>query len=185
MHKRNRSILLLSLASTLLLPACAGDAAKGETGKSDKAEPAKSTGEVAAPEAEGKPVEGEQKVAVAEGSAPAGDKEYDLVIEPPAATAGAEGKVAIKLVPRGHWHLNMDFPTTLSVEPPAGVTVGKPKLKKDDAVKFEESGAEFAVAFTSADAGDKAFTGEFKFAVCEEDSCVPKTEKLQFSVAVK
>lgn len=187
-HKRNRSILLLSLASTLLLPACAGDAAKGESaGKSDKAEPAKPATDAVAPgEVEGKPVEGEQKVAVAEGSnAAAGDKEYDLQIEPPSATVGAEGKVSIKLVPRGNWHLNMDFPTSLSVEPPAGVTVGKPKLKKDDAVKFEEAGAEFAVAFTASDAGDKTFTGEFKFAVCEEDSCVPKTEKLQFVVAVK
>ncbi|MFV8755778.1 hypothetical protein ACNOYE_34945 [Nannocystaceae bacterium ST9] len=181
---RNRSILLLSLATTLLLPACAGDAAKGEaTGKTDKADPSK--GEPAAKiEAEGKPVEGDQKVAVAEGSGDE-EKQYDLQIDPPAATVGAEGKVSIKIVPRGVWHMNLDYPTSLSVEPPAGVTVGKPKQKKEDAIKIEEQVAEFAVAFTASEAGDKTFTGEFKFAVCEEDTCVPKTEKLQFVVAVK
>jgi hypothetical protein len=180
---RNRSILLLSLATSLMLPACAGDAAKGEaTGKTDKAaEPAK-TDEASVP---GKPVEGEQKVAEIEGGG-GEDKPYDLSIEPPAATVGAEGKVSIKIVPKGVWHLNMDFPTSLSVTAPAGVTVGKPKLKKEDAVKFDEQSAEFAVAFTANEAGDKTFTGEFKFAVCEgEEACMQKTEKLEFVVAVK
>ena len=72
-----------------------------------------------------------------------------------------------------------------SIEAPAGVTIGKPKQKKADAVSFDEKSAEFAVSFTASDAGDKTFTGEFKFAVCEEEACVPKTEKLEFVVAVK
>ncbi len=180
---RNRSILLLSLASALLMPGCAGEAAKGEgSGKADKAEPAKA--DAPAPETAGKPVEGEQKVAVVDGSNTE-EKEYDLQIDPPAATVGAEGKVSIKIVPRGVWHMNLEYPTSLSVEAPAGVTVGKPKQKKEDAVKIDEQTAEFAVAFTATEAGEKTFTGEFKFAVCEEDTCVPKTEKLQFVVAVK
>jgi hypothetical protein len=179
---RTRSILLLSLASLLLLPGCAGDTAKGEaTGKTEKAaEPAKDEGAVA-----GKPVEGEQKVATVEGG---GDEEtpYDLQIDPSDATVGAEGKVSIKIVPRGIWHLNLEFPTSLSVEAPAGVTVGKPKQKKDDAISFDEKSAEFAVSFTASEPGDKTFTGEFKFAVCEGDeACMQKTEKLSFVVAVK
>jgi hypothetical protein len=179
---RNRSILLLSLATTLLLPGCAGDAAKGEaTGKTDKAaEPAKT--DEAVP---GKPVEGEGKVAAIEGSGDE-DKPYDLSIDKPEATVGAEGKVSIKIVPRGVWHLNLEFPTSLSVVPPAGVTVGKPTQKQADAVKFDEQSAEFAVSFTASEAGEKTFTGEFKFAVCEgEEACMQKTEKLEFVVAVK
>ncbi len=182
---RNRSILLLSLASTLLLPACAGEAAKGEaSGKADKAEPTKAAEGTADSSVAGKPVEGEQKVALAEGSGDE-EKQYDLQIDPAAATVGAEGKVSIKIVPRGVWHLNLEFPTSLSIEAPAGVTIGKPKQKKADAVSFDEKSAEFAVSFTASDAGDKTFTGEFKFAVCEEEACVPKTEKLEFVVAVK
>jgi hypothetical protein len=182
---RNRSILLLSLATTLLLPACAGDAAKGEAaGKTDKAEPAadsaKSDDALA-----GKPVEGDQKVAAIEGSGDE-DKPYDLSIDPADATVGAEGKVSIKIVPRGVWHLNLEFPTSLSVEAPAGVTVANAKQKKADAVSFDEKSAEFAVSFTATEAGSKTFTGEFKFAVCEgEEACMQKTEKLEFVVAVK
>lgn len=182
---RNRSILLLSLATTLMLPACAGDAAKGEaSGKTDKAaEPAAESAKTddAVP---GKPVEGDQKVAVVDGGET--DKPYDLSIDPAAATVGAEGKVSVKIVPRGIWHLNLEFPTSLSVEAPAGVTLGKAKQKKDDAVSFTEQSAEFAVSFTASEAGDKTFTGEFKFAVCEgEEACMQKTEKLEFVVAVK
>jgi hypothetical protein len=53
------------------------------------------------------------------------------------------------------------------------------------AVKLEEGGAEFDVAFTSADAGKKTFSGEFKFAVCSASTCDPKKEKLSFTVEVK
>jgi hypothetical protein len=89
------------------------------------------------------------------------------------------------VIPNADWHMNMDYPTKLTVEAPAGVTVAKPKLGKDDAVKFAEQECEFAVAFTPSEAGDKTFTGEFKFAVCQDTACVPKTEKLEFQVAVK
>lgn len=176
--------LLMALA--LLSPACAsnsnGDAAKD--GKAKDAEPTAKT-DTAAP-VEGTPVEGEQKVGTT--TAPEGattNEQYALQIDPGEATVGQPGSVSIKVIPKETWHLNLEYPTKLTVTPPTGVDVPKPKLSKDDAVKFSEHDCEFAIAFTPSEAGDKVFTGEFKFAVCQDTACVPKTEKLEFHVAVK
>ena len=81
--------------------------------------------------------------------------------------------------------MNLDFPTSLKVDVPEGVQVAKPHQKKPDAVTLDESKAEFAVTFTPAAQGEKAFTGKFKFAVCQDEACSPVTEDVEFKVAVK
>jgi hypothetical protein len=171
-----------------LLSACAGNsndaAAKDGKAKTEGAEPAKTEGEGAAP-VEGTPVEGEQKVATVTPDAGATNEQYALQIVPGEATVGQPGSVSIRVIPSATWHMNLEYPTKLTVTPPAGVEVAKPKLGKDDAVKLDEQSCEFAIAFTPSEAGDKVFTGEFKFAVCQDTACVPKTEKLEFHVAVK
>jgi hypothetical protein len=178
-------VLSIAFVSPLVLAACAGSGGGEAPAKSDAdkgATPEKSgEGDQAI---EGKPVEGEGKTA----TAPSGgttDKEYTLQIDPEEGKVGQESKVSIRVIPQGEWHMNLQFPTKLEITPPAGVTVAKAKLAKDDAVKLDESSCEFAVALTPSEAGDKTFTGEFKFAVCIDDACVPKTEKLEFQVAVK
>ena len=98
---------------------------------------------------------------------------------------GEEGQVTIRVVPSADWHMNLEYPTKLSVTPPAGIEVAKPKLSKDDAVKLDEQHCEFSVKYTPSETGDKTFTGEIKFAVCQDTACVPKTETLEFQVAVK
>ncbi len=182
---RALSVPLFALA-VLAAPACAGSG--GEQAKSDgaKAKPEAGDDKVGEPGAPiaGKPVEGEGKVATAPGGEP-GDKEYTLQIEPGEAKVGEQSKVSIRVVPQGKWHMNLEYPTKLEINPPDGTTVAKPKLAKADAVKLDEQGCEFAVAFTPQEAGDKKFTGEFKFAVCEDETCVPKTETLEFEVAVE
>ncbi|MFO7566267.1 MAG: protein-disulfide reductase DsbD family protein [Enhygromyxa sp.] len=178
--------LVASLLASTALWACAGSGgetpAQGKDGKDGKDAAAQKSDDGQA--IAGKPVEGEGKVARAPGSG-ATDKEYTLQIEPQEAAAGEESKVSIRVIPQGEWHMNLEYPTKLTIEPPEGTTVAKPKLDKGDAVKLDEEGCEFAVAFTPAEAGAKTFTGEFKFAVCQDEACVPKTEKLQFEVAVK
>lgn len=191
----SKSPLAHLLSVSLLLPlalgvtACAGEAAKGD-GKGDKA--AAKTGDKAEDKAEdkadapiaGAPVEGEGKVGVEAGGAEEA-KEYALEIDPADATVGAESKVSIRLVPQGEWHMNLEYPTKLEITAPEGTTVAKPKLAKGDAIKLDEAGCEFAVGFTPDSAGSKKFTGEFKFAICREEACVPRTETLEFEVAVK
>lgn len=175
-------------ATTLVLSACASnagdEAAKGKDGDAKKnADPAKSEAEAAA--AEGQPVDGEQKVGTQAGDGGAETEQYALVIDPSEGKVGEEGQVTIRVVPSADWHMNLEYPTKLSVTPPAGIEVAKPKLSKDDAVKLDEQHCEFSVKYTPSEIGDKTFTGEIKFAVCQDTACVPKTETLEFQVAVK
>ncbi|MCA9708702.1 MAG: hypothetical protein KDK70_22830 [Myxococcales bacterium] len=126
------------------------------------------------------------KVKVVEGKSPSGDDRYALQIEPPAeAAAGKEGEVVVRVVPKEPWHMNLDFPTSLEVSPPAGITLVSAKLGKGDARKLDEGSCEFAVKFTPAEAGEHTMTGKFKFAVCQDEACSPVTEEVQMRVAVK
>lgn len=126
------------------------------------------------------------KVKVVDGKAPGGDERYALQIEPPAeSAAGKEGEVVVRVVPKEPWHMNLDFPTSLKVTPPAGITLANANLKKGDARKLDDSACEFAVKFTPEQAGEHTVTGKFKFAVCQDEACSPVTEDVEFKVAVK
>ncbi|PRQ09469.1 protein-disulfide reductase DsbD family protein [Enhygromyxa salina] len=181
------SLSLLALVG-VVLPACANNAGDGAAkGKDGEAKPAAgSTDKPAAdPAVEGQPVDGDQKVGTAAGEAGGENQQYALKIEPSEGKVGEEGQVSIRVIPSESWHMNLEYPTKLQVTAPAGVVVANPKLGKDDAVKFDEQNCEFAVKYTPSEAGEKTFTGEIKFAVCQDTACVPKTETLEFQVAVK
>ncbi|MEM7155310.1 MAG: hypothetical protein AAF799_20850 [Myxococcota bacterium] len=141
--------------------------------KANKAEPAKTADDGA-------------KTKVVDGKAP-GDDRYALLVEPPTdAAAGKEGEVVVRVVPKEPWHMNLDFPTSIKMDDaPAGVTLANAKLSKADARKLDDTSCEFAVKFTPDEAGEHAFTGKFKFAVCQDEACSPVTEDLSFKVAVK
>ena len=81
--------------------------------------------------------------------------------------------------------MNLDFPTSLKVTPPSGLTLTSADLKKGDARKLDDSTCEFAVKFTPKEAGEHTVTGKFKFAVCQDEACSPVTEDVEFKVAVK
>ncbi len=136
------------------------------------------------PKVADKPVEKPaDKVKVVDGP---GEDRFALRIEPPTdAAVGREGVVKVSAVPQGPWHINLDFPTKLTLSAPKDVTLAKAELAKADAAAITEKSADFAVKFTPTAAGDKEFTGEFKFAVCQDEACSPVTEKVSFKVAVK
>jgi hypothetical protein len=177
MPTRSLQILLVAFAvvaacdktpETKAPPSSGGDQAK-------KAEPAA--------DAEPEPEDGD-KTKVVEGAPPGGDERYALQIETPEAQSGQESKVTVRVVPKEPWHMNLDYPTSLAVNAGQDVALAKDKLKKADAELSEKSCA-FDVAFTPKQAGDAKFTGEFKFAVCQDEACAPVTENLEFQVAVK
>jgi hypothetical protein len=151
-------------------PADEGDAAKPDPGKDTAAKSG-----------------GGDKVKVVEGAAPGADDRYTLLIEPPAdAATGKESEVVVRVVPKAPWHINLDFPTALKLTPPAsGLTLAKSELKKADARKLDDEHCEYAVKVTPSAAGEHAVTGEFKFAVCQDEACSPVTEDVEFKVAVK
>ncbi len=125
------------------------------------------------------------KVKVEDGGDPADDR-YTVNIEPPSeAGVGKDAKVKITVVPKAPWHMNLDYPTALDIKPPSGVKLAKSPLQKSDAEKLDENSAEFGLSFTADAAGEKEFTGQFRFAVCQDDACAPVQHDVAFKVAVR
>lgn len=118
------------------------------------------------------------------GTAYAADN-YKLSVAAPSAKVSARSVAKIRVEPTSGFKMNLDYPTKVTITPPEGVTLEKAKQTAKDATKLDKTAAEFDVAFTSADKGKKTFTGEIKFAVCTENNCDPKVEKLSFQVDVK
>lgn len=148
-------------------------------------QPEAAPADTAAPVAEKRAVEGVKGSGGGPGTRAEG-KGFLVVVTPPeGAAAGATTAAQVTLSPTKGYHLNKEFPTLLKVTPPEGVTCEKTEQKVADAKKFEEQGAEFAVACTASAPGEKQFMATFKFAVCTETTCDPKTEKLAWNVAVK
>lgn len=111
---------------------------------------------------------------------------FSLEAIPPADGAvGAAAQTTILIKPSGVFHLNKDFPTSITVTPPDGVDVTKGVLAATDAASFTEKEAKFEVAYTPRAAGAKKFTAQVKFAVCTEATCDPKRETLAWEVPVK
>ena len=133
------------------------------------------------PKADAKP---DPTVKVRDGADPTEDR-YALKIDVVEATAGREGSFNVTVTPKAPWHMNLDFPTSLAVTAPEGVTLAKAELRKADATKLDEQSAAFAVKFTPAAAGDKDLSAKFKFAVCQDEACSPVTEEFQVKLAVK
>ena len=129
---------------------------------------------------------GKSKVVAVGGKMVADTPSYQITLAVPGKVGkGAQGTVTLEVVPKKGWKLNKEFPTKLTVNEPAGVKVVKKEQTVADAVSFaEKSGARWSVDFQADSAGDKAFTGLFKFAVCTDVSCDPKKEQLAFNVAV-
>lgn len=98
--------------------------------------------------------------------------------------AGTLGQFAVHVEGRGEWHLNQDFPFSVEVSGPDGVTFPKSELGKDDAAEFGDERARVDVPFTASAAGEHAVECTVRFAVCNPSSCVPKTETVALNLAV-
>jgi hypothetical protein len=104
---------------------------------------------------------------------------------PDKLATGAKGSATLEVAPKKGWHLNDEFPYKLTVTAPAGTKVAKPEQGKKDTVAFSREAMKWSIDFEASSAGNKAFTGKVKFAVCTETSCEPKKEELAFNVVVE
>jgi hypothetical protein len=107
------------------------------------------------------------------------DPSYSVKIDAAPTKKAQPGTVKIHIAPGTGYHVNKDYPTKLTVTPPAGATVAAPKQT------IAEAGADFELTYTCTEVGQKTFTGELKFAVCTATTCDPKKEKVTFTVDVK
>ncbi len=114
------------------------------------------------------------------------DDRYTLTYTAAAAKKGESAAATVTVTPKGEWHLNREFPTSLSVTPSTGVAVNKTKLKLQDAKRFDEhKGLEFQVNYEAKAAGKEKLDGKLKFAICIETSCSPVTETFSIAIDVK
>jgi hypothetical protein len=112
------------------------------------------------------------------------DASYVLKVEAPPSKKGEHAVAKIRITPGAGYHMNKEYPTSLALTPPAGVSFDKPKLTGKDAAKLDNQVVEFDVAYTAAQPGKKTVAGEIKFAVCSANSCDPKKSQLKFEIEV-
>ena len=100
--------------------------------------------------------------------------------------SGTEGKVEITIVPAKGYKWNKDFPAMLTMqEGTADVVALKGTQYKGDAFKTKDKKTSVAALVTAKKAGDQAIQGELRFSVCNEESCIIATEKVEAKVTVK
>jgi hypothetical protein len=81
--------------------------------------------------------------------------------------------------------MNLDYPLTLKLVPPAGVTLAKASLTKQDAKLLNAQEGQLEVVLTGSEVGAKSVAGELRFAVCTEDTCEPQKVAIAIAVDVK
>jgi hypothetical protein len=199
-----RFAIIRGMSRCALLALCVAAACSKSAGNQDKVSspppPSASGGDVIAvpkgPSPMGAPAGG----APAKAPAASDDERFrlkpeegKLAIEPPAdARAGAEAVAKIVVTPGSGYHVNTEYPIKLTLTSPAGVTLSKDKFiagghdkAVGDAATLDEKQLAFAVKLTPATSGSYTINGNFKFAVCDKDQCLPKQETIAIAVAAK
>lgn len=125
------------------------------------------------------PAPGDSKLAGAVAGQP-----YTLTVNKVSARKGQPATAQVVIKPAAGYHLNVDFPTSLKLAPPAGITLAKAELKKADA-KLTETEGSFTVTITAANAGLHMVPGELRFAVCTETTCDPQKSSVKIELDVK
>jgi hypothetical protein len=121
---------------------------------------------------------------LSQGAARAEEKLYE--IENPAAKValGAKGTTSVTIAAKNGWHVNAEAPITLSLTPPAGITLPKAKLARADLAASTQESARFDVAFEAAEPGAKVIAAEARFVICQETACKPVKETLSLAIDV-
>ncbi len=97
--------------------------------------------------------------------------------------AGEIGSFEIQLATSGEWHLNENFPTSVTIHEVDGIAFPSSSLSKDDAAEFGEEEARFDVPFTPEAGEQRLVQVDVGFAVCNPQSCMPQRETLFVPIA--
>jgi hypothetical protein len=118
---------------------------------------------------------------------PLGDnKPFTLQIAKKEAKAGQAVTIRVAFRAAAGWHINKDFPTTLNLTPPQGVTAPKAQFNKQDVQLDEkENEGHFDVTLVSSATGKKTIPGTLKFAVCSDTSCDPQKTAVSIEMNVQ
>jgi len=107
------------------------------------------------------------------------DSSYELTAHPADSySVGKKAAFTILIKPRGEYHLNQQFPTSVTTRVPKSIALEKPQLDKDDAKLFSEQQVKFEVAFSASEAGEYEAKALVNFAVCTAKTCIPLRKNL-------
>ncbi len=102
---------------------------------------------------------------------------------PGALAADQEGHFDIRLAATGIYHVNQDYPISVQITAPDGVTLPRATLARPDAAEFSERVARFEVPIV-APAGHHDLRAVVDFAVCTDEGCMPDTRTLAIGIDV-
>jgi hypothetical protein len=107
------------------------------------------------------------------------------IVAPPPSKAGAAGIATVTVRPRGGWKLNTEYPFKLELVPGAGARVAKSVLRKADARRFGEGGADVDVEITADKAGQADVAATVKFATCDDATCAVHKESFTITATAR
>jgi DsbC/DsbD-like thiol-disulfide interchange protein len=117
-------------------------------------------------------------------SAHAEEKLYEIKKTDAKVAVGGKATTSVTIATKNGWHVNGEAPITLSLTPPAGITLPKTKLARADLAASTQESARFDVAFEAAEPGSKVIAAEARFVICQETACKPVKETLSLTVDV-
>ncbi len=110
---------------------------------------------------------------------------FTLVGTAPApVAAGTPGSFELVLTPLGEYHVNREYPWTVSVTGPEGVTLPQPTLESGSAAEMTDSIARFSVPFTASAAGTHHLVANVDFGICTDEGCQFETRAVAVDVTV-
>ncbi|HOX42844.1 MAG TPA: hypothetical protein PK668_04555 [Myxococcota bacterium] len=99
-----------------------------------------------------------------------------------AGAARGEGKLALTLVPRGKWKITLEAPLKVGLAPPAGLSVAKTLLKKDDLLVKTKERARFEVGYQVTSPGKHPLKLSFDFVLCDDKICQKKKFDVEYPI---
>jgi hypothetical protein len=102
---------------------------------------------------------------------------YDVKV----VTSGSADAMVATITTTGKigYHCNMLYPWKLTIEPGDGLTVAKPKMKKEDAAQFTEAGVVFKVPYTATESATTV-NAALKLSLCDDKQCQMETVALSW-----
>lgn len=95
---------------------------------------------------------------------------------------GAPGTFEVRLTPRGEYHVNRNYPWSVTVTPPAAVLVPTATFDAATAAEMTDTIARFVVPFTPTAAGSHAVTAAVDFGICREEACIFQMHNVLVSI---
>ena len=112
-------------------------------------------------------------------------KTFSIVSGEATVAPGAEGSVEFSVVPVKGYKWNKDFPAQLTLKSGNDAVSLKGEQFRGDAFKTKDKQTSVAAGVKGVKAGTSTLSGELRFSVCNEESCIIATEKVEAKVTVK